>query len=95
MQIEPLLAGIAALAQAGHRDRAEQLARDLFMPNLAGALTDCTTPEKFANAWAEIFDAEGIQRAGHTPSSRSALSAARTGDASNPSSASGSATSSH
>lgn len=95
MQIEPLLAGIAALAQAGHRDRAEQLARDLFMPNLAGAITDCATPEKFANAWAEIFDAEGIQRAGHTPSSRSALSAARIGDASNPSSASGSATSSH
>ena len=95
MPIEPLLAGIAALAQAGHRDRAEQLARDLFMPNLAGAITDCATPEMFANAWAEIFDAEGIQRAGHTPSSRSALSAARIGDASNPSSASGSATSSH
>ena len=95
MSIVPLLQGVAALAQAGQRERAEQLARDLFAPGLQGSLHDCTTAGDFAKAWREAFDAEGIQRAGQTPSSRSALSAARTGDASNPSSASGSATSSH
>ena len=95
MSIVPLLRGIATLAQAGHRDRAEQLARDLFVPNLKDPHDEYTTPELFAKAWTEAFDADGIQRVGQTPSSRSALSAARIGDASNPSSASGSATSSH
>lgn len=95
MSIVPLLRGIATLAQAGHRDRAEQLARELFVPDASGPYSDYLTVDSFVQAWIDAFDAEGIQRAGHTPSSRSALSAARMGDASNPSSASGSATSSH
>lgn len=95
MSIVPLLRGVAALAQAGHRDRAAQLARELFVPGQDAQYSDYTTPERFAQAWIDAFDAEGIQRAGQTPSSRSALSAARIGDASNPSSASGIATSSH
>lgn len=95
MSIVPLLRGIAALAQSGHRDRAEQLARELFVPGAKAPDSECTTVDSFVQAWTEAFDAEGIQRAGHTPSSRSALSAARIGDASKPSSASGSATSSH
>ena len=95
MSIVPLLRGIATLAQAGHRDRAEQLARELFVPSAKAPDSDYPTADSFAKAWIEAFDAEGIQRAGHTPSSRSALSAARIGDASKPSSASGNATSSH
>ena len=95
MSIVPLLRGIATLAQAGHRDRAVQLARELFVLDTSVPYNDYPTVDSFVRAWIEAFDAEGIQRAGHTPSSRSALSAARIGDASNPSSASGSATSSH
>ena len=95
MSIVPLLRGIATLAQAGHRDRAEQLARELFVLDASVPYNDYTTADTFVQAWIEAFDAERIQRAGQTPSSRSALSAARIGDASNPSSASGSATSSH
>lgn len=95
MSIVPLLRGIATLAQAGHRDRAEQLARELFVPSAKAPDSDYPTADSFVKAWIEAFDAEGIQRAGHTPSSRSALSAARIGDASKPSSASGNATSSH
>ncbi len=95
ISIVPLLRGIATLAQAGHRDRAEQLARELFVLDSSVPYNDYPTMDLFVKAWTEAFDAEGIQRAGHTPSSRSALSAARIGDASNPSSASGKATSSH
>lgn len=93
--IVPLLRGIATLAQAGHRDRAAQLAREAFVLDPAVPYNDYPTAESFVQAWNEAFDAERIQRVGHTPSSRSALSAARIGEASNPSSASGSATSSH
>ena len=93
--IVPLLRAVATLAQAGQRERAEQLARELFVLDPTIPYNDYTTPEAFAKAWADIFDAEGIQHAVQTPSSRSARSAARIGDASNPSSASGSATSSH
>lgn len=95
MSIVPLLRAVALLGQAGQRERAEQLAYELFALDPTIPYNDYTTPEAFARAWTEIFDAEGIQRYGQTPSSRSARSAARIGDASNPSSASGSATSSH
>jgi hypothetical protein len=95
MSIVPLLRAVALLGQAGQRERAEQLAYELFALDPTIPYNDYTTPDSFAKAWAGIFDAEGIQRAGQTPSSRSARSAARIGDASNPSSASGSATSSH
>lgn len=93
--IVPLLRGIATLAQAGHRDRAAQLARELFVLDPSIPYNDYPTAESFVQAWNDAFDAERIQRASHTPSSRSALSAARIGEASNPSSASGRATSSH
>ncbi|MBU3727721.1 MAG: hypothetical protein FGM37_00505 [Phycisphaerales bacterium] len=93
--IVPLLRAVATLAQAGQRERAEQLAYELFALDPTIPYNDRTTPDAFVKAWTDAFDAEGIQRAGHTPSSRSARSAARIGEASNPSSASGSATSSH
>lgn len=93
--IVPLLRAVATLAQAGQRDRAEQLARELFVLDPTIPYNDCTTPDSFVKAWTDAFDAEGIQRTGQMPSSRSSLSAARIGDASNPSSDSGSATSSH
>jgi hypothetical protein len=95
VSIVPLLRAVATLAQAGHRDRAEQLARELFVLDPTIPYNDCTTRDAFVKAWTDAFDAEGIQHAAQTPSSRSSLSAARIGDASNPSSDSGSATSSH
>lgn len=95
VSIVPLLRGISALAQAGHRDRAAQLAREAFVLDPAMPHSEYPSADSFVQAWNEAFDAECIQRTGHTPSSRSALSAARIGEASNPSSASGSATSSH
>lgn len=93
--VKPLLDGIAALAQAGLRDRALELARLLFSPDLALYIGEERTPDAFVQQWARVLDEAGVQQAGQVPSSRSALSTARTGEPSNPSSGSGSATSSH
>lgn len=93
--VKPLLDAVAALAQAGLRERALELARLLFSPGLGGYIGDATTPEEFAREWSRALDADDVQQVAQTPSSRSALSTARTGEPSKPSSGSGSATSSH